>query len=122
MVHAEHPPPHCPRLAPALWQIFPDKLALLGDVDAWVQIACPRLSIDWGEAFTAPLLTPYEAAVALKAIQWQPDYPMDFYAADSLGGWTPNHPSNRPVRNKGPRRKHVTVRSESPRAAPGPGE
>ncbi|GAQ78942.1 Diphthamide biosynthesis protein [Klebsormidium nitens] len=36
-----------------------------GSVDAWVQIACPRLSIDWGEAFDAPLLTPYELEVAL---------------------------------------------------------
>lgn len=26
----------------------------------WVQVACPRLSIDWGEAFSKPLLTPYE--------------------------------------------------------------
>jgi hypothetical protein len=36
-----------------------------GSVEAWVQIACPRLSIDWGEAFAAPLLTPYELEVAL---------------------------------------------------------
>jgi 2-(3-amino-3-carboxypropyl)histidine synthase len=28
-------------------EIFPDKLRLLSDVEAWVQIACPRLSIDW---------------------------------------------------------------------------
>ncbi|CAI5468459.1 unnamed protein product [Closterium sp. Yama58-4] len=34
-------------------------------IDAWVQVACPRLSIDWGEAFTAPMLTPYELEVAL---------------------------------------------------------
>lgn len=26
----------------------------------WVQIACPRLSIDWGSAFSKPLLSPYE--------------------------------------------------------------
>ena len=31
-----------------LSEIFPQKLALLEDVGAWVQIACPRLSIDWG--------------------------------------------------------------------------
>ena len=30
-----------------------------------VQIACPRLSIDWGLAFTKPLLTTFEASVAL---------------------------------------------------------
>lgn len=27
---------------------------------SWVQIACPRLSIDWGAAFSKPLLSPYE--------------------------------------------------------------
>jgi len=37
------------------------------------------------------LLTPYEASVALNAIDWQSIYPMDFYANDSLGPWTPNH-------------------------------
>lgn len=26
----------------------------------WVQIACPRLSVDWGTAFSRPLLSPYE--------------------------------------------------------------
>lgn len=31
----------------------------------WVQIACPRLSIDWGEAFSKPLLTPYEVSPPL---------------------------------------------------------
>lgn len=47
-------------------ELSPAKIALFEDsVDVWVQIACPRLSIDWGEAFTKPLLTPYEAEVAL---------------------------------------------------------
>ncbi|KAF5904356.1 diphthamide biosynthesis protein 1, partial [Clarias magur] len=44
-----------------LSEIFPSKLALMADVDIWVQIACPRLSIDWGTAFSKPLLSPYEA-------------------------------------------------------------
>ncbi|GAA6076576.1 2-(3-amino-3-carboxypropyl)histidine synthase subunit 1, partial [Tachysurus ichikawai] len=43
-----------------LSEIFPSKLALMEDVDTWVQIACPRLSIDWGTAFSKPLLSPYE--------------------------------------------------------------
>ena len=103
-----------------LSEIFPDKLALFGDVGAWVQVACPRLSIDWGQAFkAAPLLSPYEAAVALRAIEWKSEYPMDFYASDSLGGWTPNHESNRPVRKSRrgtaapPPRRHVAVVAES---------
>ncbi|KAJ3117084.1 Diphthamide biosynthesis protein 1 [Phlyctochytrium bullatum] len=80
-------------------------------VDVWVQTSCPRLSIDWGHTFKAPILSPYEAAVALNEVEapWikhvQKDddamplteaqlsetYPMDFYAKDSLGPWTPNH-------------------------------
>ncbi|KAB0398727.1 hypothetical protein E2I00_015851 [Balaenoptera physalus] len=43
-----------------LSEIFPSKLSLLPEVDVWVQVACPRLSIDWGTAFPKPLLTPYE--------------------------------------------------------------
>ena len=77
-------------------EIFPQKLALMDDkVDAWVQIACPRLSIDWGLAFNKPLLTPFEASVALNMHSWTPqkDYPMDFYAYQSEGPWTPNHKS-----------------------------
>ena len=47
-----------------LSEIFPQKLALMSeDVGAWVQIACPRLSIDWGLAFDKPLLSPYEVGL-----------------------------------------------------------
>nr|CDS30576.2 diphthamide biosynthesis protein 1 [Hymenolepis microstoma] len=79
-----------------LSEIFPDKLKLFGNkIDAWVQVACPRLSIDWGVEFEKPLLTPYEAAVALDMAQgdWSDEspYPTDYYAYDSLGPWTPNH-------------------------------
>ncbi|KAF7728488.1 Diphthamide biosynthesis protein 1 [Apophysomyces ossiformis] len=77
-----------------LSEIFPGKLAQFSDVDAWIQVACPRLSIDWGYAFPKPLLTPYEAAIALGKAEWQEVYPMDFYANDSLGPWTPNHGRN----------------------------
>ncbi|KAI3703546.1 hypothetical protein L1987_73699 [Smallanthus sonchifolius] len=47
-------------------ELSPARIALFGDsVDAWIQIACPRLSIDWGDAFVKPLLTPFEAEIAL---------------------------------------------------------
>jgi 2-(3-amino-3-carboxypropyl)histidine synthase len=47
-------------------EISPGRIALFEDsVDAWIQIACPRLSIDWGDAFKKPLLTPFEAEIAL---------------------------------------------------------
>lgn len=90
-------------------EVFPDKLRLFTQVDAWVQVACPRLSIDWGLAFDKPLLTPYEVAVALQVLPYQDSYPMDYYANDSLGAWTVNNKLHQTVRN---RRKHITVESE----------
>ncbi|KAG7243144.1 hypothetical protein INR49_016519 [Caranx melampygus] len=75
-------------------------------VEGWVQIACPRLSIDWGTAFSKPLLSPYEAAVALQEVGWKEVYPMDFYSNQSLGPWAPNHPDNQPVR---PTRRQAQV-------------
>ena len=79
-----------------LSEIFPEKLKLFRNVGAWVQIACPRLSIDWGTAFEQPLLTPYEVSVALNLISWQNGtYPMDFYANNSLGPWTVNNEQHR---------------------------
>ncbi|KAJ2990259.1 hypothetical protein NUW58_g3042 [Xylaria curta] len=71
-----------------LSEIFPGKLAMMSDVECWVQVACPRLSIDWGYAFPRPLLTPYEALVALNERQdWSETgvYPMDYYAREGLG-------------------------------------
>lgn len=82
-----------------LSEIFPDKLKLFHGLDAFTQIACPRLSIDWGRAFQKPLLTPYELSVVLGDVAFMIEgeegrYPMDFYASDSLGPWTPNHKPN----------------------------
>lgn len=71
-----------------LSEILPTKLALFQDVDFWVQVACPRLSIDWGYAFPKPLLTPYEAMVALgEDTDWKElgYYPMDYYGKDGYG-------------------------------------
>lgn len=112
------PVPHVPIL---LSELSPAKLALFGQhLQAFIQTSCPRLSIDWGSAFPKPLLSPYEAAVALgRAAKWEEsvdglgmqrapaldaandekrkqdfaggDYPMDFYANESLGPWTPRH-------------------------------
>lgn len=94
-----------------LSEIFPGKLAQFNDIDAWVQVACPRLSIDWGTAFNKPLLTPYELSVALKDAEWRQRYPMDFYAYSSAGNWTVNHETNRPARK--PRRAPVKIEIEA---------
>jgi 2-(3-amino-3-carboxypropyl)histidine synthase len=79
-----------------LSELSPAKLARFdAAVDAWIQIACPRLSIDWGAAFSKPLLTPYEAEVALGITAWREVYPMDYYARGS-GSWTNYHNPDRP--------------------------
>ncbi|KAK4805015.1 hypothetical protein SAY86_004832 [Trapa natans] len=107
-------------------EISPGRIALFEDsVDAWIQIACPRLSIDWGDAFHKPLLTPFEAEVALGFIPgwWErnalandcckdscsecgtkqnsivEDYPMDYYAQDG-GEWNSSYAKkmSRPAR------------------------
>ncbi|KAL7414149.1 putative diphthamide synthesis protein-domain-containing protein [Mrakia frigida] len=93
-------------LSPAKLSLFPPSISI------FVQTSCPRLSIDWGAAFGRPVLTPYEASVAVGRIEagWEGgkgsvgkgegkgDYPMDFYSDDSLGPWTPRHGLARPKR------------------------
>jgi 2-(3-amino-3-carboxypropyl)histidine synthase len=85
-----------------LGEISAAKLGAFGAraVGAWVQVACPRLSIDWGEALAdavgAPVLTPFEAHAALGLAPWPGEegggggaaaYPMDYYEKNS-GPWT----------------------------------
>ena len=89
-----------------LSEIFPGKLALMSDIECWVQVACPRLSIDWGYAFPRPLLTPYEALVALDNKEgWDTGnggvYPMDYYAKDGLGRKTKNQEKDGLIEAKG---------------------
>lgn len=76
-----------------LSELSPAKLAMFDPrLLAFVQTSCPRLSIDWGEAFHRPLLSPYEATLALRNSydwmevkkSWETAYPMDFYAKDSV--------------------------------------
>jgi len=79
-----------------LSEITPRKLQLLG-IKVWVQIACPRLSIDWGHLMPAGIVlaNPYELYCALDqaptpCLNDDDDdefYPMDYYAAQS-GPWT----------------------------------
>lgn len=70
-----------------LSEIFPQKVAMFDDIDAFVQVACPRLSIDWGYAFDKPLLTPYEAMVLMGEDKpFNEDfYPMDYYESKGYG-------------------------------------
>eukprot|EP01029_Cantina_marsupialis_P029626 TRINITY_DN781927_c0_g1_i1.p1 TRINITY_DN781927_c0_g1~~TRINITY_DN781927_c0_g1_i1.p1 ORF type:complete len:394 (-),score=100.17 TRINITY_DN781927_c0_g1_i1:219-1400(-) len=68
-------------------ELSPKLLSAFTDVDAWVEIACPRLAIDWGTAFEKPLLTPYELSVALGETEWKEVYPMDWYKKEG-GPWS----------------------------------
>lgn len=77
-----------------LSEIFPQKLTMFDQIDVFVQVACPRLSIDWGYAFNKPLLTPYEANVLLGYdIMFDENYyPMDYYEQNGYGrGGIPSH-------------------------------
>jgi 2-(3-amino-3-carboxypropyl)histidine synthase len=62
-------------------------------VEAWVQIACPRLSLDWGYAFSKPLLTPYEFYALYRGSGTLPEdhLPMDYYAHNTQGPWGNYH-------------------------------
>ena len=86
-----------------LSEIFPSKLQMFSkDVDPWVQVACPRFSVDWGHAFTKPLLNSFELHVSLgeatlpsvEPTEIQQPYPMDYYKVNS-GPWSNYHDSNR---------------------------
>ena len=71
-------------------ELNPSKLALIDVVEVWVQVACPRLSIDWSGGFTKPILTPYELEVAMDEIDFSDVYPMNFYASGG-GPYTNPH-------------------------------
>jgi 2-(3-amino-3-carboxypropyl)histidine synthase len=115
-----------------LSEITPQKLHLLSqsycgsnskDTLCWVQVACPRLSVDWGHSMSLDdnnkndkntamtkhrpmvVLNPYELYVALEETDWCCDnnnkntYPMDYYS-NSGGPWTNYYDTNK--------QRHVT--------------
>jgi 2-(3-amino-3-carboxypropyl)histidine synthase len=72
-------------------EITPAKLALFSKVDAWIQVACPRLSVDWGHFLSKqPVLNPYELFVCLEETSWRDKYPMDYYSNQG-GPWSNYH-------------------------------
>lgn len=70
-----------------LSEIFTEKLQFFKTVDVFIQVGCPRLSIDWGNYNFKPLLNPYEAYVLLQKTPYKEIYPMDFYSNDGKE-WT----------------------------------
>jgi len=81
-----------------LSEISPAKLSLFSNtVDAWIQVACPRLSVDWGHYFpnNVPILSPYELFVCLDdSTTYQDPYPMDFYSNQG-GPWSNYYENNK---------------------------
>jgi 2-(3-amino-3-carboxypropyl)histidine synthase len=78
-----------------LSEITPEKLRLLPSLDAWVQVACPRLSVDWGHYFSdKPVLNPYELFCCLEPSEWKDEYPMDYYSQTG-GPWSNYHETNK---------------------------
>jgi len=92
-----------------LSEITPQKLAKFKSVDAWVQISCPRLSVDWGLQYDKPLLNTYEGYVLLDQIKWQSTYPMDFYS-DRAGEWGVYYKINKMREEKKAMRKKKKVK------------
>lgn len=62
-------------------EISPGKLERYEFIDSFVQVSCPRLSIDWGLSFKKPLLTPFEVFYS------GGEYLMDYYSREGDGGW-----------------------------------
>ena len=89
-------------------EIFPERLKRFGkEVDAWIQIACPRLSIDWGHHFSKPLLSAYEFEVTMKESEWRERYPMDYYSRKG-GKWS-NYTARKEIENV--RKERTTTNS-----------
>eukprot|EP00812_Abedinium_dasypus_P010732 NODE_4333_length_684_cov_329.109698.p1 GENE.NODE_4333_length_684_cov_329.109698~~NODE_4333_length_684_cov_329.109698.p1 ORF type:complete len:215 (+),score=40.46 NODE_4333_length_684_cov_329.109698:59-646(+) len=68
-------------------EISPERLARFSGVDAWMQVACPRLSLDWGDAYPQPLLSSFEAHVAFGTEKYRDCHPMDYYS-NKGGPWS----------------------------------
>lgn len=80
-------------------EIFPHQLKMFGDFfDFFVQIACPRLSIDWGTAFHKPLLNSFEFWCYLN--ESMPEkYANDFYSENG-GEWSNYYGQQKPRKKK----------------------
>ena len=55
----------------ALKEITPEALLQFPHIEAFVNTACPRVSIDDGARFSKPVLTPNETMVALGEMSWE---------------------------------------------------
>jgi len=80
----------------SLKEIYPDNLNIFGVVilKTWAQIACPRLSCDWGKYFNYPLVSPYELCFLMGFTSiTQYDYLMNYFS-EKGSFWTSNAKSS----------------------------
>ena len=78
------------------------------DVDFFVQIACPRLSIDWSYGTPKPLLTPYELYALVDKYDFKEGYSMDYYSYKG-GPWS-NFYGKAPVKKQKPAKAEPKVK------------
>ena len=68
-------------------EITQKKIINYNKCECFIQLACPRLSIDWSDQFDRPMLTPYEIYLALDQIKLNNNiYEMNNYSNDT-GEW-----------------------------------
>ena len=68
-------------------EITQNKIINYNKCECFIQIACPRLSIDWSDQFSKPMLTPYEIFLALDQEKIENGvYKMNNYSNDT-GEW-----------------------------------
>ena len=68
-------------------EITQNKIINYNKCECFIQLACPRLSIDWSDQFTKPMLTPYEIYLILDPKKYKNDiYEMNNYS-NNTGEW-----------------------------------
>jgi len=63
-------------------EVIPETLESFTDLDAYVEISCPRISTDDQERYRKPLLNPEEVMIALGKKRWE-----DYTKGMSLEDW-----------------------------------
>ena len=67
-------------------EITEEKINKFPQCDCFIQNACPRLSIDWSDQFSRPMLNPYEAFIAFEENIFSDGYEMSNYSYET-GEW-----------------------------------
>ena len=85
---------HCRRYAPLAWRNIPSSKPPANRFTLSVASKRFFFCICRGYAFHTPLLSSYEAEVALEQVEWQAVYPMDYYSSEG-GKWSNYNSTNK---------------------------